>query len=80
MERIQSTEIGTPTTLIDCTPKDLRELADKLENAARRALPGTSIVTKFSNSVSLHMRVKEDYKFVGESYRDSEAVHGRLQQ
>jgi hypothetical protein len=78
MERIQTAEISSPTILIDCTPKELRELADKMEIAASRAIPGSSLVTKFSKSVSLHFRVKDGFTFVGANYRDSEVVSERL--
>lgn len=74
MEKIQSAEIGLPTTLIDCTPKELRELADKMESSASRAVEGSSIIIKFSKSVSLHYKVKTPFKFVGSTYRDTESI------
>ena len=78
MERIQTATIGKPTLLIDCTPKELREIADKLENASKTMLPGNSVVVGLSPSVSLHYKVKENFTFVGQNYRDSDAVEQRL--
>lgn len=74
MEKIQSAEIGLPTMLIDCTPKELREIADRMEASSSRAVEGSSIIIKFSKSVSLHYKVKTEYKFVGSTYRDTPEV------
>lgn len=79
MEKIQTTQISTPTILIDCTPKELRELADKMDTIASRAIPGTSLVTNLSKTVSLHYKVKDNCTFVPPTYRDSEVVFERLQ-
>jgi hypothetical protein len=72
MEKIHGADTGVPTLLVDCSPKELRELADHLEKTALRAIPGSSIILKFSKSVSLHYNVPTDFKFVASTYRDKD--------
>jgi hypothetical protein len=72
MERMEVVSKGNPTIMIDCTPQQLRELADQMEKQAIAALPGTSLVWQMTKNVSLHHKVKTDFKFVSSTYRDSD--------
>ena len=74
MERIQPivSERIEPTLLIDCTPTDLRAMADSLEASAKKGADGSSIVMQMSKGVSLHYRVRSEFKPTYRLARDSE--------
>lgn len=63
--------------MIEVSPEQLRDLANKLEAKAKASSKGTSIVTPISNSVSFLYNVPIAIKSVEKSYRDSESVDER---
>lgn len=78
MERMEIVAKGGPTLMIDCTPQQLRELAEQMEKSAASAMAGTSLVWQMTKNVSLHFKVKSDFRFVGSTYRDSDQQSTRL--
>ena len=72
MERMEVVSKGGPTLMIDCTPQQLRDLAEQMEKHSATAMPGTSLVWQMTKNVSLHYKVKSDFKFVSSTYRDSD--------
>lgn len=78
MEKIKTTNAAMTAQLIDCTPEDLREIADNLERAGKTALTGSSVTFPISNTVALHYRVPAiPFKNVKSDTRDS---HPHFQQ
>lgn len=72
MEKIKTTNAAMTAQLIDCTPEDLREIADNLERAAKHALSGSSVTFPISTNVALHFRVPTiPFKNVKSDSRDS---------
>lgn len=72
MEKIKTTNMAMASQLIDCTPEDLREIATHIENAAKAAIPGSSVTFPISTNVSLYFRVPTiQFKHVKSSTRDS---------
>ena len=78
MERMEVVAKGSPTIMIDCTPQQLRELADQMEKSGTSAMPGTSLVWQMTKNVSIHYKIKSDFKYVGSTYRDSDQQTSRM--
>lgn len=78
MERMEVISKSGPTLMIDCTPQQLRDLAEQMEKSSVNAMPGTSMIWQMTKNVSLHYKVQTGFKFVSSTYRDSEQQGTRL--
>lgn len=77
MERFSIKE-ELSSIIVEVSPEQLRDLANKLEAKANVSSKGTTIITPISNSVSFLYNVPIAIKAVEKSYRDSESVNERI--